>query len=457
MPSSPISGGRHLELYVDGESAYGDGGTGYPVAADALAIESWADNSTAPSFMRADATGRVTPTYGGKEKRTAEWECGGYLLPAAAGSTPDIGADLMPLGGFKSDGASGADTVETGSSTTTINATGHGYSAGEFVQINGDVRRIESTNANDFTLAQPLSSTPANGDAIGAVLAYTIKPTRDTTPDSVALWLADNNRLTWLRGAVPNSWSFQFSDPAGLKFTCGGFARSATRLVSVVLTADINNSTTTVAVSKGHGIPATASATEPYYLQVGDEVLKVIAVSGNTLTTDTRGTYLGGGSAASHSTGDEVFPYTPTPTTTGSIVDSTAGAVWVGDDELLSTSTLSLAVEMGCEAITAEHGDAHEVHWYTQGKVDITLNIEGAARREHLNALMQAARDHTAQEILVQQGTTAGAIFGVYAPSCYLDLPSNAMEAATASGTLAFAAKPTDAGGTVDAITLFFA
>jgi len=95
----------------------------------------------------------------------------------------------------------GTDAAETGSTTTTINATAHGFAVGQIVHITsgaavGDKRRILTVATNSFTVSA-LSAAPAAGDTFEVV---------DGVDDQYSVTLGTNEALTlfgnddqWLR------------------------------------------------------------------------------------------------------------------------------------------------------------------------------------------------------------------------------------------------------------------
>lgn len=90
-----------------------------------------------------------------------------YLGKGSSDTTPPFMATFLSkiMGGIISPPAK-TDTTEAGSTETVINATAHGMSAGMAVLIDGEVRRINSTNTDDYTLNMALSSAPSDGTTI---------------------------------------------------------------------------------------------------------------------------------------------------------------------------------------------------------------------------------------------------------------------------------------------------
>jgi len=449
MPGPTISAGRDALFAVVAESAYGDGGsTAYAAADDFVDCSGWAVTPQTPGGPRDDAHGYISPLGDIKGKKTVEWTLSPtYFKPNDNGTDPDWHV-LATKNGWTGGSWSASDAVEAGSTTTVIHATGHSYSVDDFVRINGEVRRVASTNTDDFTVTPALTATPSATDAISPCKAYSINEDRDTVPDSVALWLFDNNRTVRIRGAFVTSWTFTGSDPAGLKFSAQGNARRADIIPSAFLDGAINNAVTIITLAEGHGVPADTSATDLLYLTVGSENLKVLSVAGNDITVDTRGVYLGGGAAASHSDGAEVFAFYYTPSTAGNIVDSTAGDAVVNGVPVKSVTACTASVETGAEPWANEHGDAYEVHGYSVGRLEATMQMEALARRGEALALMRRAQDRTATEVMWQQGNVAGATVALYMQSAILEVPANSIDAgeATASLSLSFSSRMAAAG-----------
>jgi len=437
MPGSTTSTGRDALFAVVAETVFGDGGsTAYAAADDFVDCSGWAVTPQTPGGPRDDATGYTAHLGDIKGKKTVEWTLSPtYLKPNANGTDPDWHV-LLTKNGFTGGSWSASDAVEAGSTTTVINATGHSYSVDDFVRINGEIRRVSATATDSFTITPALTATPSATDAISPCKAYSINEDRDTVPDSVALWLIDNNRTVRIRGAMATSLSITGSDPAGLKFGLQGQARRADIIPSAFLDGSINNVVTTVDLLPGHGIPSDVSATDLLYLQVGTEVLKVLSISSDSLTVDTRGVYLGGGAAASHSDGAEVYVYHYTPSTAGNIVDSTAGDAIIAGSPVKSVTACSATIELGVEPWANEHGDAYEVHGYNVNKVEPTIAMDALVRRGEALDLMARAQNRTATEVLWQQGTASGGAVALYMQAAYLEVPAQSIDAGEATATL---------------------
>jgi len=119
-------------------------------------------------------------------------EMGIYAGRGSADTTAPAEATLLAafLGGLASPSTK-TDTVEAGSTATSINCTAHGMSRGMAVLINGEVRRLGAVTTDSYALQMALSSVPSEGDAI--VNSHTVYHDESATQDYLDLLAIGHN------------------------------------------------------------------------------------------------------------------------------------------------------------------------------------------------------------------------------------------------------------------------
>ena len=206
------------------------------------------------------------------------------------------------------------------------------------------------------------------------------------------------------------------------RLTFSGTARVPARLVQTTLDGGINDAVTSIDVANGDCIPSDVSSSIPYYFQIDDEVIKVLSVSGNTLTVDTRGgTGLGSG-AASHSDLDKVFPYQPAGTFAGSPIPATSGELLVNGDPL-QAGTVSVEVDQGIIYRENVHGDNYVVDGYVGGQRAVTATLDGWSFYDSTMVQAMGAARRESVSVHCQQGTAEGALIAVEMPTFKFEEP----------------------------------
>ena len=408
--------GIRLNCFIDPETTLGTRGADLPAAADAVRLRGATGSIKVPTFVSEAKHGSTGQVTGGNEKETASFSLEGYLDPAGSGTAPDVGP-MLTSGGW-TETIAGDDAVEAGSTTTTINLTGHSYSAGEWVEINGDLVEITAKTANDITVAPALSATPSASDAVTGAAAYTYNAARWDSQDSATVWLGNNRSLSCFIGACLKKLSISLGGTGGGTWSADFTARRGVLLGSSFLNGGINDSVTTITVDDASIVPSTVSATEPWYLQIDDEVVKVIAKSGADLTVDTRQSYGTGGIAASHSDNAVIFPYVPAGTYAGNHVSNTDGRV-VASALVVASESTTVDIDMGIEDRAPEHGDAYEFNGYVPKANGHEVGISTSLRMETEGGMtvQLEALERAENPFYQQQGGTAGTIFALRAPT----------------------------------------
>ena len=426
-PSTDI--GRDLVVFVDPQTtSFTAPESDIPLAANALRVITASVNGKSPFALFEDKRGSSTPFGVIDQKRSAEWSLECYAYTTTSGTAPDW-ADLLTSGGWQAE-TSGDTTIRGTASTTTqvnVNSTS-GMGAGSCIIVGGEIRRITAVDATpgaaNVTVTPALSTAPTTAsEAVTGGIVYRPKDAKDTTPDSNTIWAFNNNSADRLIGGVVGTNSFTMGGDEAARITFSGTGRQDNRMAQTALDGGINDSVTTIAVDSGVVVPSDASASNPYYYQVNSEVIKVIGVSANNLTVDTRGGYgTPSTSAASHSDGDLVFPHQPTGDYAGTPIPATSGELLVEGAEFQAGS-ISVEVDQGIIYRENVHGDAYVVDGYVGGRRAVTATLDGWSFYD--STLIQAlnARDRTSVSVFAQQGDTAGGIVAIELPTFYFEEP----------------------------------
>tara|TARA_R100001594_G_scaffold25875_3_gene50417 strand:+ start:2685 stop:4088 length:1404 start_codon:yes stop_codon:yes gene_type:complete len=436
MPGPSTDIGRDLVVFVDPQSAFKTAAGDFPVAADALRVVTASVNGKSPLVEYADKRGTSTALGVIDQKRTAEFSLECYAYLPARGTNPDW-YDLLVHGGWQevSDLSSATTTVSGGSSTTTQVdlASSSGFTVGGAAIIetgNGtgayEIRRITAvdTGGTNITVTPKLQNTPAASANVKGAIMLKPKDSKDTTPDSVTLWAFNNRSADRIIGGVSGSQSISMGGDEAARMTVSGTGRQDNRMVSTTLndSGGINSSVTSFTVSNGAAIPADASATTPYYYQMEDEVFKIIGVSGNTITTATRQSYAGMGSAAAHADGLEFYPFQPAGTYGGTPIPATSGQLVVGG-EILQAGSVSVEVDQGIVYRENVMGDSYVVDGYVGGMRAVSATLDGWSFYDSTMIKAMEARERTAVSVHAQQGEAEGAILGIEMPNFYMEEP----------------------------------
>jgi hypothetical protein len=252
---------------------------------------------------------------------------------------------------------------------------------------------------------------------------YSPKDAKDTTPDSNTVWAFNNNSADRLVGGVGGTNSFTMGGDEAARITFGGTGRKDNRMGQTALSAGVNDAVVAIPVDVGTVVPSDASASNPYYYQIDDEVIKVIGVAGNDLTVDTRGGYGTPSTvAASHLEDALVFPHQPAGTYAGTPIPATSGQLVVEGEEFQAGS-ISVEVDQGIIYRENVHGDAYVVDGYVGGRRAVTATLDGWSFYD--STLIQAlnARNRTSVSVLAQQGEAEGGIVAIEMPTFYFEEP----------------------------------
>ena len=424
--------GTRLIGYVDPQAAnqFATVATDNPVAADAVRLLDANLSGKAPFRFKRDMRGTATKAGKIDQKRTGSWQLDLVLNTSGVIGTPPDWVDLL-LNQMQTIAGGAATTESGGTSTTTrvdVVASG-GAAVNGCALVNGELRRITAVDSvgTDVVVTPALSAAPGSGDVVAFGDSFFFDDDAANTQQALTIWAFNNRTADRVIGAIVESVSIQMGRDEEATITFGGPARRHDRFAATALDGGINNIVTTVAVDNGLAAPQDVSAASPFYLLVGTEVLKVIGVSGNNLTVDTRGVFLGGGAAASHSDGDVVYPWQPTAGTFAAAeapVPSTGGDLIINGVNVAATE---LGVDLACNHSLreGEHGDAYNLTGYAPrngadgreckiGATGFLYNDTGSDR-----ALEAANRN--AVQVFAQQGDTSGAVFAVEFPSMRLE------------------------------------
>ena len=440
IPGPIVATNRFLRAFMEGLATFGEPVTDYPVGANALRTIAAKVTPAAPTKDREDHFGTPTPQTPIDLKRTAQASWSGYLLPngdSAVNPDPDPEvAELFENAGFtKNDGTS--TTVQgAGSTTSVIDVTSAAdIQIGDVVLINGEAAIVTARDVvpvpDQITIAPPLSAAPANTDDVYVGKAYTLKDARDTTPDSLALWVSVNRVLMRALGWVPTQISLEFGGDDAAKISAEGPAQRGDILSTTTIddAGGIIAGDLVVIVANSRAVPDDV-ATNPVYVEIinsvnGNEVVRVTAVDHATRTWTIVRAQLAT-AAVAHADGLTIVPHVPTATFTGTPVPSTAGKIVLVDDDSnrreLQLTTATIDIGLPITERVDEHGTEYKLQGYTQRRREIALNLVGWAHNLTMEQVVRALRRQT-PAVLVQQGNTVGETVGVYAPSVLFEVP----------------------------------
>ena len=431
MPGPSVDIGRDLVFFADPQTTFKTAASDFPVAADAVRAITASINGKSPFSMFEDKRGTSTPLGVINQKRTAEFSMECYAYVTTRGTAPDW-ADMLTSGGWQATVGGGDATTATGGTTTVITtADTNNWAVGDAAIIETglatgeyEIRRItDLTASTNFTVSPALQNTPASGANILAGIIYKPYDARDTTPDALTLWAFNNNSADRIIGGVVGTDSITMGGDEAARITFSGTGRQDNRMGRTALNGAINSSeTTNVGVDQAGMIPSDVSATNPYYFQIDDEVIKVIGVSGVNLTLDTRDVYAGGGSPAGHDDGAEVYPYQPSGTYAGTPIPATSGQLLV-EGAALQAGSISVDVDLGIIYREGVHGDAYNVDGYVDGKRAVTATLDGWSFFDSTMVQALKARARRSVSVHCQQGVGEGAILAIEMPTFKFEEP----------------------------------
>ena len=427
-PSTDI--GRDLVCFVDPQSSFKTAASDFPVAADAVRVLTASANGKSPFSMFQDKRGTSTALGVINQKHSAEFSLECYASVTTRLTAPDW-ADLLTSGGWQAVVGGGDSTTATGGTNTVITtadttnwAVGDcgifetGLATGTY-----EIRRITAISAgSSFTVSPALQNDPAAGSNILAGILYKPYDAKDTTPDALTIWAFNNNSADRTVGSVCGTQSISMGGDEAARLSFGGTARAPSRLVQTTLDGGINDAVTSITVANGDCIPSDVSSAIPYYFQIDDEVIKVLSVSGNTLTVDARGAYASGGAAASHSDLAKVFPYQPAGTFAGTPIPATSGELLVGGSPL-QAGTVSVEVDQGIIYRENVHGDNYVVDGYVGGQRAVTATLDGWSFYDSTMVQAMGATRRDSVSVHCQQGTAESAILAVEMPTFKFEEP----------------------------------
>ncbi len=427
MPDSAYSVGWRTTVYADVQSSLKTIAQDYPDAADAFRVVSFNVDAKAPIGPRQDAHGTA-----GRRGQISQHKTVGFSIElyatggGATGTAPDW-HNLLIGGGWTANSPPSDTTVSGGSSTTTrIDvASSSGWEAGDALVVENQLRRVTAVDSvgTDLVVTPALSAAPAASAAVAAAYIYHPDDNRADSQGALTLWGYDNRRCDRLIGAVITSITFTASGNDELRMSVEGQAYRADTIHSTLLNGAINNSVTTITVDSGLCVPSDVSATSPVYMQINSEVVKVIGVSGNDLTVDTRGVYLGGGAAASHSDNDEIFPWEPTATyVSAEPISRTTGSLLINSVDLQHSSG-SLTCDLGVRFTEASHGQAYAIDHYTINRREVTFQANGSSEYSTMAVRALEAANRTEVVAFLQAGTSGGSILGWDCPKTVFEIP----------------------------------
>lgn len=432
MTGPSVDIGRDLQFFADPQSAFKTIATDYPVATDAIRAITASANGKSPFVMFEDKRGTSTALGIINQKRTAEFSMECYAYVTNRGTLPDW-ADMMSSGGWTAVVSSGAAVTATGGTTSVI-TTGDttNYNIGEaalFETGSGtgefEIRRITNVVTNtSITVSPALLNTPASGAKIRSGILFKPKDAKDTTPDALTLWACNNNSQNRLIGAVVGTQNISMGGDEAARMTFSGTARQSNLLGQATLDigGTLGAGTTSFDISDTAVIPADISAAKPAYFKVDDEVMKVTGVSGDTITVATRGVYLGGGAASSHTDGSLFTPYVPTGTYAGTPIPATSGQLIIAGFPF-QVGTISIDIDQGIIYRENVHGDEYVVDGYVGGQRSVTATLDGWSFFDSTMSAALGARERVAETIHAQQGMAEGGILAVEMPTFQFEQP----------------------------------
>lgn len=423
MPYSEVSVGWRGTAFADTQTALTSGVTYLPDAADAFRFVSFSVDPKAPFGPRQDAHGRPGRRGQIAQHKTCSFNIELYATGGGATGTAPDWVNLLTAGGWQSTTSGGATTVSGSSSTTTQVdvADASGLAVGDAVVIGTEIRRITGVDTaatpDHIDVTPALSSAPAASTTVGHALVYTMNPDRASAGNELTLWRFDNRTADMLIGAVITSITFAMTGGDEMRVTVEGRAAQWRRMISTTLSSGINDTVTTIPLTDGSAIPDDVSASAPVYMQIGSEVLEIIAISGNSATSSARGVYGTGGAAASHSSGAEVYPYQPT----GTYVDvnpipRTTGALIV-DGDTFQHESASLSCDLGVRFTENSHGQNFDIDHYSLNAYDIQTECVGSSYYDEMVLVSQEAISRDQIQVFAQAGNTAGSMIAFDSPN----------------------------------------
>lgn len=430
MPNSAYSVGWRTVVFAAAQSSLKTIAATFPVAADAIRVIAFNVDPKAPIGPRQDAHGTAGSRGPVHQHRTASWSMELYATGGGATGTAADWAQLVTSGGWNVNTPGTDGNVSGASSTTTRIDMGAGetsdWSVGDALVVNNELRRVTAVDsvATDLVVSPPLTSAPGAGDDVKAALVYTPNDDMADNQDSLTIWGFDNNRADRVIGAVVTSLTITASGADDLRMSIEGSAYRADIVHTTTLSAGIDNAVTAIPVVTGLCVPQDVSATLPVYLQIDDEVLEIIGVSGNDLTSSARGVFQSGGAAAAHLSGAETFPRTVDPSYVDvDPISRTRGALIVNSVDLQHGSS-SLTVDNGVRFTESSHGQTHSIDHYTLNRREVTMAADGSSEKTTMAVRALEAFNRTSVEGFLTAGNAEGSLLAYAVPAWRPESPS---------------------------------
>ena len=427
MSGPNVGLGTHQVAFFDPQAAYTTPNL-YPVAADAVRVLSWTVDGKSPREAREDKFLTGTRIGSISMKKTVAWTMEVYAYTSGAvGTAPDWSDLLLDGAGMQQTSGTGTTVSGGGSTTTVIDVVdASGFTVGGALVISGELRRITAKDTvptpNTVTITPALSAAPADAVTVSSALSYRPDDDRSNLPKSGTLWLGNNSHLWRLTGAVAESLTFSGGGDGAARIQFSGFARASALQFPTTMndSGGISDSDVSMTVTNGKAIPDDVSATNPYYIQIESEIIKVTAKSTNTLTIARAQL---SSSAVAHADALVIDPYQPAGTYAGEPVPATGGICKIAS-VTTPVETWSVGYESGAVQRVDQHGDANKVAGFVQGMRAVTPTLSGWSFYDTAMLHQADAVNRTAVQAFAQQGDTAGSLLAVECPTVRFQVAS---------------------------------
>jgi hypothetical protein len=283
---------------------------------------------------------------------------------AGAAVAPDMAPQFKALMGSQLDGTASTVTVAASPAPTTTVFTlssATNLAVGKPIRFSGDqtaalagkCRIVIALDGAAVTVAPALSVAPATGDTVTIGYGWPATTINELTNTK---FHELENVVEAISGAWTNQGKFSISRNGRIKFGCGG---EGCGLYSKVGTGTTTGTTAigdlTMAVATGQGKRFRLSSGLPLYIRVGDEIIKVTAVSGDALTIVRAQKST---SAAEHLTGSVIVPWRPSRTIVGNPVACNNGEFLI-DGAAFKIHSAEVSIDNGNQRRETDVGEQY--------------------------------------------------------------------------------------------------
>ena len=363
---------------------------------------------------------------------TVSWSVSdAYFKPAAAAATAPESSDILKAAfGSQYAGHSSSVTVQASASPTVSSCTLNSVAAlseGSAIRFSGNVTSalageivwITDITGSAITWVPALSTAPQTNDT--ATIGYAWGLT-DENAETLSIYGERQHHVVGASGCMCNEISFTASRNGALNFSASGSGYGYFSAIgqSAITDNPLTSTATTVNVTAGDGDKFFLDSSVPLYAQIGSEVVKITAATADALTIVRAQK---SSSAAPHSAGVEILPWSPTLSRVGSEISGIVGKFRI-DGATFAIHDVSLTLNNAFELRENSFGSYVSSGHFRSGNNPrkVTGTVTCKMRSDVLKKFKQAI-DQDTHTIYCKIGSAAYTAFAFYMPKARFVIP----------------------------------